>query len=55
MTGPASAHVSAPDAHPDLSALAALGIDIRRAVSLAPLTTMKVGGPAELFASVATP
>ena len=49
-----TAHGSAPDAHQELSAPAALGIDIRRGVSLAPLTTMKVGGPAELFASVTT-
>ena len=50
MTG----HISAPDAPQDLSTPVGLGIDLRRAVSLAPLTTMKVGGPAELFASVAT-
>ena len=36
----------------DLSVPEQLGVHIRREVSLAPFTTMKVGGPAELFASV---
>lgn len=49
-----NAHVPIADSHLELTTPAALGIEIRRAVSLAPLTTMKVGGPAELFASVAT-
>lgn len=38
----------------DLSVPAALGIEIRQQVPLAPLTTMKVGGPAEYFATVNT-
>lgn len=36
----------------DLAALAALGIEIRRGVSLAPMTTMKIGGEAEVYADV---
>ncbi len=38
----------------DFSIPAALGIQIRQQVSLAPFTTMKVGGPAEYFATVNT-
>ena len=36
----------------DLAALAALGVEIRRGVSLAPMTTMKIGGEAEYYADV---
>jgi UDP-N-acetylmuramate dehydrogenase len=49
-----NAHLPTADTDLELATPAALGIEIRRGVSLAPLTTMKVGGPAELFASVAT-
>ncbi|MFN8491401.1 MAG: UDP-N-acetylmuramate dehydrogenase [Caldilineaceae bacterium] len=38
----------------DFSIPAALGVEIRQAVPLAPLTTMKVGGSAEYFATVNT-
>ena len=37
----------------DSFGLAALGIELRRSVSLAPLTTMKIGGDAEYFAVAA--
>jgi hypothetical protein len=37
----------------DFSELAALGIEVRQGVSLAPLTTMKIGGDAEYFAVAA--
>ncbi len=30
------------------------GVEVRRGVNLAPYTSMKVGGPAELFATVTT-
>ncbi len=36
----------------DLSVPEGLGVELRREVPLAPLTSMKVGGPAELFATV---
>lgn len=39
---------------PDLREPAAFGVEVQRQVSLAPYTTMKVGGPAELFAGVST-
>jgi UDP-N-acetylmuramate dehydrogenase len=39
----------------DITTPAALGVQIRQQVSLAPLTTMKVGGPAEYFATVNNP
>ena len=38
----------------DTTIPARLGVEIRRQVRLAPLTTMKVGGPAEYFATVTT-
>lgn len=38
----------------DFSKLASLGLTLRRKVSLAPLTTIKVGGPAEFFVTVST-
>ncbi len=36
----------------DLAALASLGVEVRRGVSLAPMTTMKIGGQAEVYADV---
>lgn len=39
---------------PDLAAPDSLGIQLRRDVALAPYTTMKVGGPADYFATVTT-
>lgn len=38
----------------DWSALEALGLHLRRQVNLAPLTTLKVGGPAEYYVAVST-
>jgi UDP-N-acetylmuramate dehydrogenase len=38
----------------DFSRLAALGVQVREDVSLAPYTTAKIGGPAEYFAAVQT-
>ncbi len=38
----------------DFAPLAALGLEVRRDVSLASLTTMKVGGPAEYYVDVNT-
>ncbi|MBK8047392.1 MAG: UDP-N-acetylmuramate dehydrogenase [Anaerolineales bacterium] len=38
----------------DLTTPIALGVDIRRNAELAPLTSMKVGGPADLLATVTT-
>jgi UDP-N-acetylmuramate dehydrogenase len=36
---------------PDLAAAQAFGVDVKQNVPLAPLTTMKVGGPADYFAT----
>jgi len=38
----------------DTTPLAQLGVQLRQAVPLAPLTTMKVGGPADYFVTVTT-
>ena len=38
----------------DFSPLEAYGIRVERQVSLAPHTTIKIGGPAEYFATVST-
>lgn len=42
------------DYAPDLTVPSQLGIRLRRQVALAPYTTMKVGGPADYFATVTT-
>jgi UDP-N-acetylmuramate dehydrogenase len=54
MTAATAAAMAATNTQYDFAPLVALGLDVRRDVSLAGLTTMKVGGPAEYYVDVNT-